>query len=132
VYYSGTAIYNKKFNMDIEPQKGKQYFLQLESVKDVGIAEVKINGVNKGILWTKPFRIEVSQELIRGENTLEILVVNSWYNRVAGDEICPDKSKYTSTNVVLMHDFRGRPRNNIPLEPSGLLGPVSIKEAVIK
>jgi hypothetical protein len=95
VYYSGTAVYNKTFNIDFELQKEKQYFLQLESVKDVGIAEVKINGIDKGILWTKPFRIEVSQELQLGENTLEIKVVNSWYNRVAGDEIFPGKSQYT-------------------------------------
>jgi hypothetical protein len=128
-YYSGTAVYNKTFDIDFEPQKGKQYFLQLESVKDVGIAEVKINGKDKGILWTKPFRIEVSQELQKGENILEIKVVNSWFNRVAGDEIFPDKYQFTSTNAVLMHDFRGRPRKVIPLEPSGLLGPVSIKEA---
>ncbi|GAI33539.1 unnamed protein product, partial [marine sediment metagenome] len=58
-YYSGTAVYYKTFNIDFEPQKGKQYFLQLASVKDVGIAEVKINGKDKGVLWTKPFRIEV-------------------------------------------------------------------------
>jgi hypothetical protein len=66
-----------------------------------------------------------------GENTLEIKVVNSWYNRIAGDELFPDKHQYTSTNAVLMHDFRGRPRKTIPLEPSGLLGPVTIKETGI-
>ena len=132
VYYSGTAVYNKIFNIDFAPQKGKQYFLQLESIKDVGIAEVKINGIDKGILWTKPFRTEISQELQIGENMLEIKVVNSWFNRVAGDEIFPEKSQYTSTNAVLMHDFRGRPRKIIPLEPSGLMGPVTIEEAVIK
>ncbi len=130
-YYSGTAVYHKIFNLDFESQNDKQYFLQLESVKDVGIAEVKINGKDKGILWTKPFRIEVGQELQRGENTLEIKVVNSWYNRVAGDQIFPDKKQYTKTNIVLINDFRGRPRQAIPLEPSGLLGPVTIEEAVI-
>jgi hypothetical protein len=131
VYYSGTAVYNKTINIDFEPQNGKQYFLQLESVKDVGIAEVKFNGKEKGILWTKPFRIELSQEFHKGENSLEIKVVNSWYNRVAGDEIFPDKYQYTSTNAVLINDFRGRPRKAIPLEASGLLGPVTIEEAVI-
>lgn len=60
------------FKLDFELQNEKQYFLQLENVKDVGIAVVKINGVDKGILWTKPFRVEVSKELQQGENTLEI------------------------------------------------------------
>ena len=126
-YYSGTAVYKKTFNVNFEPQKGNQYFLQLGSVKDVGIAEVKINGENKGILWTKPFRIEISEELQKGENTLEIKVVNSWYNRVAGDQTFPKKKQYTSTNIDLKHDFRGRPIDEIPLEPSGLLGPVTIQ-----
>ncbi|MEN8249644.1 MAG: glycosyl hydrolase [Bacteroidota bacterium] len=128
-YYSGTAVYYKTFNLDFEPNKNKQYFLQLESVKDVGIAEVKINGKDKGILWTKPFRVDISKELQRVKNTLEIKVVNSWYNRVAGDEILPDKERFTKTNIVLSRDFRGNPIKVVPLEPSGLLGPVTIKEA---
>ncbi|HSH19194.1 MAG TPA: glycosyl hydrolase, partial [Draconibacterium sp.] len=131
-YYSGTAVYNKTFNIDFELNKDNQYFLQLESVKDVGIAEVKINGKDKGVLWTKPFRVDISNELQQGENSLQIKVVNSWFNRVAGDEMFPDKKTYTSTNIVLINDFRGRPRTESPLEPSGLLGPVTIQEAVIK
>lgn len=129
-YFSGTAIYNKTFSIDFEPEKDKQYFLQLEDVKDVGIAEVNINGKDKGVLWTKPFRVEISEELRKGENNLQIKVVNSWYNRVAGDQTFPDKKQYTSTNINLKHDFRGRPTDEILLEPSGLLGPVTIQEAV--
>jgi hypothetical protein len=93
---------------------------------------VKINGKDKGVLWTAPFRAEISRELQKGENKLEIKVVNSWFNRVAGDEMFPDKKQFTNTNVVLINDFRGRPRKEIPLEPSGLLGPVTIEEAVKK
>ncbi len=131
-YYSGSAIYNKTFNIDFEPQSGKRYFLQLENVKDVGIAVVKINGIDKGTLWTKPFRLEISKELRQGENTLEIEIVNSWFNRVAGDEMFPNKKQFTKTNIVLINDFRGRPMNEITLEPSGLLGPVTIEEGVFK
>ena len=131
-YYSGTAVYHKLFNFDFEPLKENQYFLRLESVKDVGIAEIKINGKDKGVVWTKPFRVDISQELQKGENLLEIKVVNSWYNRVAGDEKFPDNKQYTNTNIILSHDFRGRPINRIKLETSGLLGPVTIEEAIIK
>jgi hypothetical protein len=129
-YYSGTAIYHKTFNLDFEPQADKHYFLQLGSVKDVGIAEVKINGMNKGILWTAPFRLEIGNELQKGENTLEIKVINSWYNRVAGDQIFPNGKQYTKTNIDLKYDFRGRPRKDIPLETSGLIGPVTLSLAI--
>jgi hypothetical protein len=128
-YYSGIAVYDKTFNVDFEPQQDKQYFLQLGSVKDVGIAEVKINGKNKGVVWTSPFRVEITEEMQKGKNKLEIKVVNSWYNRVAGDQMFPDKKQFTSTNIDLKHDFRGRPIDEIRLEPSGLLGPVTIQEA---
>ena len=78
----------------------------------------------------KPFRIEISNELQKGNNTLEIKIINSWYNRVAGDQTFPERKQYTKTNVMLNHDFRGRSTEEIPLEPSGLLGPVTIQEAV--
>jgi hypothetical protein len=129
-YYSGTAVYRKTFHIDFEPQKDKHYFLSLGSVKDVGIAHVKLNGIDKGIVWTPPFRIDISGQLQKGDNVLEISVVNSWYNRVAGDQIFPMKKQYTSTNINLKHDFRGKPIEEIPLEPSGLLGPVAIQEAI--
>ena len=125
-YYSGNAVYHNSFNVDFEPQKDRQYFLQLGSVKDVGIAVVKINGKEKGILWTNPFRIEISEELQKGKNTLEIKVVNSWHNRVAGDQTFPEKKQNTKTNIELINDYRGRKQKEIPLEPSGLLGPVQI------
>lgn len=131
-FYSGSAFYHKTFTPGFVPQNDKRYFLQLNEVKDVGIASVKINGIDKGVLWTKPFRVEITSELQSGENTLEIEVVNSWYNRVAGDELFPAKKTYTHTNIVLKNDFRGRPLTEIPLEPSGLLGPVTVEEMMIE
>ncbi|MCY1719330.1 glycosyl hydrolase [Prolixibacteraceae bacterium Z1-6] len=131
-YYSGEAVYTKSFTFQNKPQDDEFYYLELGSVKDVGIAEVTINGQYKGILWTAPFRVDITNELKMGDNQLEIKVVNSWYNRVAGDELYPSEKQITKTNIVLSHDFRGRPITNIPLEPSGLLGPVVISEAIMK
>jgi len=130
-YYSGEAVYNKTFNLGFEPQENMQYFLQLGSVKDVGIAEVKINGLDKGVVWTSPFRVEISKELQKGENILEIKVVNSWYNRVLGDQKYPDQKQYTQTNIILDSEPRRRWYKKITTEPSGLLGPVTILETVM-
>ncbi len=129
-YYSGTARYEKSFTTGFTPSPSVRYFLQLENVKDVGIASVRLNGKDKGILWTSPFRVEITDALRSGENRLEVEVTNSWYNRVAGDELDAGPRKYTQTNIVLKNDFTGRPLSEITLEPSGLLGPVSIREAV--
>jgi hypothetical protein len=129
-YYSGAAVYNKTFAIDFTPEKNKSYCLQLEDVKDVGIAVVTINGKDKGIVWTKPFRADISEDLKKGDNTLQIKVVNSWYNRVAGDELSSGDNYFTSTNIVLHNNFRGVRMEKIRLEPSGLIGPVRIMEEI--
>ena len=128
-YYSGHATYEKVFSFPHAVGADAGIFLQLNDVRDVGIARVKVNGADKGVLWTKPFRVNISKELRQGENHLEITVVNSWYNRVAGDEMHPERPSYTKTNIVLGHDFRGKKVDAIPLEPSGLLGPVELLHA---
>jgi hypothetical protein len=125
-YYSGAAIYNKVFAVDFTPKTGNSYFLQLEDVRDVGIAAVTLNGKEQGTVWTKPFRVDISGELKKENNTLQIKVVNSWYNRVAGDEIAPGDRRFTSTNIFLQG---GAYTEKIILEPSGLIGPVRIMEA---
>ena len=107
-----------------------RYYLQLENVKDVGIASVCINGKDKGIVWTKPFRVDITDGLKEGENDVVVEVTNSWFNRVAGDEMAVSPTKYTQTNIVLGNDFRGNAVSEITLEPSGLLGPVTIQVAV--
>jgi hypothetical protein len=122
-YYSGAAVYNKVFTIDFTPEKDRSYFLQLEDVRDVGIAVVTLNGKEKGTVWTKPFRIDLGDDLKKGDNTLRIKVVNSWYNRVAGDEISPGDRRFTSTNAVLQNIAY---TDKISLEPSGLIGPVRI------
>jgi hypothetical protein len=127
-YYSGAAIYHTTFSLDFTPATDRRYFLQLENVKDVGIAVVKVNGKNRSVVWTSPFRVDISGDLKAGSNTLDVKVINSWYNRVAGDEIASGTERFTSTNVVLQNDFRGVRTEKIRLEPSGLLGPVRIME----
>ena len=94
------------------------------------IASVCINGKDKGIVWTKPFRVDITDGLKEGENDVVVEVTNSWFNRVAGDEMAVSPTKYTQTNIVLGNDFRGNAVSEITLEPSGLLGPVTIQVAV--
>lgn len=116
-YYSGKATYANTFEM--RPANGKRYWLQLNEVKDVGIASVKLNGKDIGVIWTKPFRVEMTDALKAGRNRLEITVVNSWQNRLIGDRSKPQEERYTKTNIKTRDDWK--------LRKSGLLGPVEIK-----
>ncbi|RYG19521.1 MAG: hypothetical protein EOO07_06700 [Chitinophagaceae bacterium] len=116
-FYSGKAIYRKKFDLSSALAKTKQIFLDLGVVND--IASVKLNGKDFGILWTTPWMLEVSKYLKPTDNLLEIEVINQWPNRLIGDVGLPKEKRVTNTNIVFKKDS--------PLLPSGLLGPVTLK-----
>lgn len=115
-YFSGTATYQNTFNIPALT-KGAQYEIDLGDVKN--IAEVIINGKNVGTAWKKPFKLDISNALKAGDNTLEIRVTNTWVNRLIGDAQPNVKQKIT---FVTMPFYRGQE----PLLPSGLLGDIKI------
>ena len=117
-YYSGTAVYSKTFRWN-ETNKNK-IFLELENVYN--IASVKLNGVDCGTIWTKPYRLDISKALKQGINTIEIAVSNTWANRIMGDEIFnagKEEDKRIWTNA------RYRTTDKQPV-PSGLTGKIWI------
>ncbi|HEX4119745.1 MAG TPA: glycosyl hydrolase [Verrucomicrobiae bacterium] len=114
-YYSGTAIYRKTFTLpSLASQK---IFLDLGDVRE--LAEIKVNGKSCGIVWTPPFRADITAAVRPGENSLEIEVVNFWPNRIIGDHFLPFDKRFTRTNVRQL-------RKSTPLMESGLLGPVRL------
>jgi hypothetical protein len=140
-YYSGTAIYRKTFRLDTQPAASDRLFLDLGKV--AVMAEVKLNGKDLGILWKPPFRVEVTEAVKAGENTLEVKVVNLWVNRMIGDEQLPedsqrnpngtlkawpswlDEGKPSPTGRYTFTSWKLWPKG-APLQESGLLGPVAI------
>lgn len=140
-YYSGTAIYRKKFNLDATRSAGERRFLDLGKVQVM--AEVTLNGKDLGILWKPPFRVEVTDALKAGENTLELRVVNLWINRLIGDEQLPEDSDRNPNGTLKSWPVwlgTGKPsptgrytftswrlwKKDEPLVESGLLGPVRL------
>ena len=114
-HYSGTAMYRKKFHLSSRPAG---LFLNLGEVREVAV--VRVNGVDCGVAWTKPARLDITSAARAGENDLEITVVNLWPNRLIGDESLPREKRFTETNI---HKFSAA----TPLYPSGLLGPVTLE-----
>lgn len=116
-YFSGKATYVKQFDV-AGLQTNKRYFLETGVVQQ--IAELTLNGKKLGVLWTAPWRVEISGLLKPTGNVLEIVVVNCWPNRLIGDAALPEEKRLTRTNITFKKDTR--------LMPSGLLGPVVIAE----
>ena len=116
--FSGTAVYRHRFTMTPDAA-GRTAVVELTDVGD--IARIVLNGVDCGVAWTAPFRVEVSPALHAGENELEIEVANPWRNRLiaegaeaSGEVFAPMTGVFEPTAAV---------------EPAGLLGPVRLRLA---
>jgi hypothetical protein len=122
-YFSGTASYAKSIAVPaswIKP--GARIWLDLGAVKN--LAQVTVNGKDLGIVWTQPFRVDMTSALIPGENKLEVRVTNGWANRIIGDRQPNAPQQYTFTTPKFY-------KATAPLWASGLLGPVGIVESTI-
>ena len=114
-FFSGEVSYNTTVAVDKVPE-GETY---LDLGKVMVLAKVKVNGKEAGGVWTSPYRVNISDCIREGENTIEITVVNNWMNRLIGDARIPEDQRQTWTNI--------NPWNaDSPLQSSGLLGPVEI------
>jgi hypothetical protein len=142
-YYSGSATYRKDFDVtgiDI-PGENIQYSLDLGKVEVM--ARVKLNGKDCGIAWKPPFRIDINHAIRPGSNKLEIAVVNTWINRMIGDEQLPLDAKWKDWETLIewpewFKNGRQSPagrytfttvrhyQKESTLMPAGLLGPVQI------
>lgn len=135
-YYSGSATYRKEFGVPETTTGQSRTFLDLGTVHS--ICRVKLNGKDLGILWSPPWRVEVSDALEAGSNVLEIEVVNDWVNRLIGDQ---QPANAGVRNVTFANGLLGGQEfkagrytfthqkfyeANAPLLPAGLLGPVRL------
>jgi hypothetical protein len=116
-YYAGTAVYTTTFNWQPAGVKNTRWLLDLGKVHN--IASVTVNGTDCGVVWTAPFRTEITKALHAGINRVEIAVTNTWANRLIGDHALPEKERRTWTTAP--YRLEGR-----PLLPAGLTGPVQL------
>lgn len=111
--YSGTMTYRTTFNMG-KINKKECYQLDLGRVEQ--IAQITLNGKQLPSIWTYPYKVDVTGLLKKGENTLQIEVTNTWFNRLVYDANRPEADRKTWTTNYPPHDS--------PLRDSGLIGPV--------
>ncbi len=148
-HFSGSAVYRKKFTHSASspnnlPGKAR---VHLDLGKVAVMAEVKLNGKDLGVLWKTPYRVEVTDAIKTGENTLEIKVVNLWVNRLIADESLPEDSERNGDGSLKQWPQwleQGKPspsgrftfttwklwKKDSPLAESGLLGPVVLQTGV--
>ncbi len=117
-HYSGAATYAINFGLPSLPP-GRRVYLDLGELRN--LAEVVLNERPLGVLWTSPFRVEVTGLMREHENKLRVTIVNLWPNRLIGDQRLPPEARRTRTNITKFE----QPENQ-RLLPSGLFGPVRV------
>ena len=125
-YYSGTALYEVEFDWSRDLMEwSRRASLDLGVVHD--LAEVRLNGIDLGVLWKPPFRVAITGALRPGQNRLELAVTNTWRNRIIGDYGKPDGERKTFVLPRLRKGKEWLPGGpGTELSPAGLLGPVRI------
>lgn len=114
--FSGTATYTTPFTVTtLKPNM--RFMLDLGSVDMT--ARITVNGKVVGSLWAPPYRIDISDVVKEGKNSLYVEVTSTWYNRLVYDASLPEHERKTWTIAG--------PQKNSALAPSGLLGPVVIR-----
>jgi hypothetical protein len=149
-FFSGTATYARSLDVPADfLGADRRVILDLGRVEV--IASVRVNGREAGTVWKEPYRLDVTDLVRAGANTLEVAVTNLWTNRLIGDEFLPVENEYGIRDeqgndphgiVRLPAWYRaGKPKppggrvtfsawnfydRDEPLVASGLLGPVRL------
>lgn len=120
----GTARYTTQF--EFNKTGGSEYILNLGDVRES--ARVSINGKDAGILFAVPFETYIGSLLINGKNTIEVEVTNLPANRISDyDRRGVEWRIFNEINFVSI-TYQPTKFDIWGVVPSGLLGPVTIKE----
>lgn len=116
-YYAGEAWYQTAINIK-KPTADERTYLDLGTL--TALAKIKVNGKEMGGVWTPPYKVDITSAIRDGENKIEIKVVNTWVNRLIGDQHLPENERKSWTYI---NPYTADSK----LHAAGLLGPVTIE-----
>ncbi len=146
-YFSGQATYRRTIDLPAALVGGGRE-LHLDLGRVAVIAEVTLNGRDLGTLWKAPYRVDATAAAKPGANELTVRVTTLWPNRLIGDEEIPADVEWKGmhlkawpawltdgtqpanrqrTTFTTWHHWKP----NMPLVASGLMGPVTLRPAVV-
>ncbi|MEN8118173.1 MAG: glycosyl hydrolase [Bacteroidota bacterium] len=124
-YYSGESKYTNTVTVDAKKlTEGNKVYLDLGDLWLTG--DVTVNGQFTGNVWKAPYVIDVTKQVKAGENTLEIVIANTWSNRLIGDAKNPNDKPFCKTNIDGNETSEADAWEIVPLRKSGLFGPVKL------
>lgn len=110
--FSGTVQYRFEFDL---AEAGRPARIRFGDISD--IAEVTINGIDAGIVWTAPFELP-ARGLRQGRNVVDLRVTNPWRNRVIAEAQHSSGALFEPMTRVF--------DDQAELLPAGVVGPVTL------
>ncbi len=92
-HFSGTATYER--TVDVPAHligKGQRLYLDLGRVEV--LSGVTVNGRDLGVVWKEPYRVDITDVVKPGANTVSLKVTNLWANRMIADAALPEEGKF--------------------------------------
>lgn len=94
-YYSGSAVYRTRLELPAD-NSSKRRWLDLGRLGSGNVAEVFASGKSLGIVWTAPYRVEITG----AAGDISVKVTNQWPNRLIYDSSLPANQRLTKTNIT--------------------------------
>jgi hypothetical protein len=114
--FAGVGTYATEVAVDAGLLDGRTVVLALGDVGD--LARIRVNGADCGLLWTHPWRVDVTAALRPGRNTVEVDVANAWMNRLIAEAAAPTGEIFAPVAAVYAPDA--------PRQRCGLSGPAAL------
>jgi hypothetical protein len=92
-HFSGTATYERTIDVSAAMlRKGRRVFLDLGRVEV--LSGVTVNGKQLGVVWKEPYRVDITDVVKPGANSLSLAVTNLWSNRMIADAALPEEGNF--------------------------------------
>ncbi len=118
--FCGKAKYSTTFKLSEEELQSKAFKLTFDDIRET--AAIKINGVDCGLIWALPFELRIPKNILKKNNSLEVIVQNLSANYIKKvDSVRPEWKSFYDINFV---DITYKPFDASAwrFEPSGIIG----------
>lgn len=99
-HFSGTATYQRTIDVPASALgRGRRLYLDLGRVEV--LSGVTVNGKDLGVAWKEPYRVDITDAVHAGPNSISLAVTNLWANRMIADAALPEEGNFVDTEWAI-------------------------------
>ncbi|WP_213981004.1 glycosyl hydrolase [Sphingomonas sp. dw_22] len=103
-HFAGTATYARTIDVPASLLKrGRRVYLDLGRVEV--LSGVTVNGHDLGVVWKEPYRVDITDVVRPGANSVSLAVTNLWANRMIADAALPEEGNFVDAEWPIGERF---------------------------